>query len=187
MTKFISMNPLQIISNYYQPQSSGFQILVEHSRAVANLAVEIAHRHPTLNADISFLYEAAMLHDIGIFKTHAPDLDCHGTLPYICHGSQGRAILDMEGYPLHALVCERHTGTGISLQDIVAQNMPIPHRDMLPLSIEERIICYADKFFSKSGPLSTPKSIDRIRQSLLKFGPNHVARFDQWHQEFAIN
>ena len=180
------MNPLQVISKYYQPQSPAYHILVEHSQAVANMAVEIARRHPALNADANFIYEAAMLHDIGIFKTDAPDLYCYGALPYICHGNQGRIILEREGYPRHALVCERHTGAGLSLVDIAAQNMPIPHRDMLPLSIEEQIICYADKFFSKSGTLTTPKSIERVRKSLLKFGDNQVTRFEQWHQQFAI-
>ena len=55
-----------------------------------------------------------------------------------------------EGYPRHALVCERHTGAGLSLEDIIAQNLPVPHRDMLPVSMEEQVVCFADKFYSKT-------------------------------------
>ena len=54
-----------------------------------------------------------------------------------------------EGFPRHALVCERHTGAGISLQSIIDQQLPVPHRDMVPVSLEEQVICFADKFFFK--------------------------------------
>lgn len=180
------MDPLQIIAKYYELQTPGYHILVEHSRAVANLAVEIARQHPELNADAGFIYEAAMLHDIGIFKTNAPDLYCYSNLPYICHGYIGREILEMEGLPQHALVCERHTGTGLPLEEIVARNLPIPHRSMMPQTIEEQIICYADKFFSKSGHLSQPKPIAKVRKSLLEYGVAQLERFDQWHQQFGL-
>ncbi len=181
------MDPLQIIAKYYQPQTPGYHILVEHSRAVANLAVEIARQHPELNADAGLIYEAAMLHDIGIFKTHAPDLYCHGKLPYICHGYLGREILEEEGFPKHALVCERHTGTGLPLEEIVERNLPIPRRNMMPQTIEEQIICYADKFFSKSGQLTHPKATAKVRKNLLEYGAAQLERFDQWHQQFEIN
>jgi len=42
-----------------------------------------------------------------------------------------------EGYPKHGLVCERHTGTGITLEMIIKNNLPLPHRDMVPVSMEE--------------------------------------------------
>ncbi len=55
-----------------------------------------------------------------------------------------------EGYPRHALVCERHTGAGLSLEGIIAQDLPVPHREMVPVSLEEQVICFADKFYSKT-------------------------------------
>ena len=90
-----------------------------------------------------------MLHDIGIFLTDAPGIFCFGDKPYICHGYLGADLLREEGFPRHALVCERHTGAGISAESIIKQDLPIPHREMLPVSMEEQVICFADKFFQK--------------------------------------
>ena len=178
------MNPQAIIDKYYLPNSNVWKVLVEHSMAVANKAVSIAKNHPELSADSTFIYEAAMLHDIGIYMTDAHDLFCFGSFPYISHGYLGRDLLDKEGFPIHALVCERHTGTGLSIADIETQNLPIPHRSMLPVSIEEQIICFADKFYSKSGQLDKAKSIDKIRKSLNKHGAEQLMRFDAWCEMF---
>lgn len=178
------MEPFSIIDKYYTPGTPLYEILVTHSRRVAEKAVEIARQHPELNADETFIYEAAMLHDIGIYLTDAPDIHCLGNRPYICHGTLGSELLKNEGFPRHALVCERHTGAGLSLDDIIRQNLPIPHRDMLPVSIEEQIICYADKFYSKSSP-DSEKTPERIRRSLSKYGDASVKRFEQWDLKFS--
>ena len=112
-------------------------ILVRHSEAVSQKALSIAKAHPELEADLTFLEEAAMLHDIGIVKTDAPGIECYGTEPYICHGILGAAMLRDEGLPRHARVCERHTGAGLLCEDIIGQNLPLPHHDFLPETIEE--------------------------------------------------
>ena len=70
-----------------------------------------------------------------------------------------------EGFPRHALVCERHTGAGISLQSIIDQQLPVPHRDMVPVSLEEQVICFADKFFSKTH-LDKEKSVEKALKSI---------------------
>lgn len=180
------MDPFLIIEKYYLRGTQLYDILVEHSRAVAGLSVDIARRHPEMNASEEFLYEAAMLHDIGIFMTNAPGIECPGSQPYICHGVLGSELLVRENLPRHALVCERHTGAGLSIEEIISQKLPVPHRDMMPQSIEEQIICYADNFFSKSGALSVPKPVERIRKSLMKHGEEQVKRFDLWHSQWGL-
>ena len=144
------MNPLEIIQTCYHPESRAYEILITHSRSVADKAVAIAETHPEMELDIPFIREAALLHDIGIFLCHAPEIDCHGEAPYICHGYLGADLLRKKGYPRHALVCERHTGTGLSLELIRQRNLPVPLREMRPQSLEEQLICFADKFFSKT-------------------------------------
>jgi uncharacterized protein len=47
-------------------------------------------------------------------------------------------------------VAERHTGTGISYEQIIREQLPIPLQDYTPQTLEERLICYADKFYSKT-------------------------------------
>lgn len=124
-----------------------------------------------------------MLHDIGICQTDAPGIYCHGTHPYICHGILGAAMLRTEGFERHARVCERHTGAGLSLNDIVGQNLPLPHQDFLPVTLEEQLICYADKFFSKSHP-EQEKTIEQAERSLSKFGTEGLERFRNWVRLF---
>ena len=124
-----------------------------------------------------------MLHDIGIFRTRAPEIACEGTYPYICHGYLGRELLTAEGFPKHGLVCERHTGTGLSLETILSRNLPLPHRDMRPQSLEEKIVCFADKFFSKS-QLGKEKPVKKVRQSLSRHGRQQVELFDEWCELF---
>ena len=153
------MKVLDLIDKYYPQDNELKHILNVHSRSVADKALWIAGKHPELNLDTVFLEEAAMLHDIGIFLTHAPGIQCFGTEPYICHGYLGAGLVRKEGFPRHALVCERHTGAGLSLKDIMDQKLPVPHREMLPVSMEEQVICFADKFFSK--PISTVRKLWR--------------------------
>ena len=172
------MNPLEIIDKYCKDEELR-HILLVHSRAVADKALTIARNHPELQADEQFIEEAALLHDIGIVRVNAPAIACVGTEPYICHGILGAEILRAEGLERHALVCERHTGTGLTLQQIIAQQLPLPHRDMQPVSIEEQIICFADKFFSKTR-LESEKSVEQARRSLEKFGEEGLVKFDAW-------
>ncbi|MCL1934270.1 MAG: HDIG domain-containing protein [Candidatus Azobacteroides sp.] len=177
------MIPVEIIKKYYREGTELYRILLEHSFSVADKSLSIAQMHPELNLDIAFIYEAAMLHDIGIFKTNAPDVHCCGEFPYICHGYLGSDILKAEGLPRHALVCERHTGTGLSLETIIKNNLPVPKRDMVPESMEEQLICFSDKFFSKTNP-EKEKTIDKIKKNLAKHGEDSVKKFDNWCKLF---
>lgn len=173
------MNPIDIINKYYPEANQLRHILITHSRSVADKAMRIAGHHPELQLDTEFVYQAAMLHDIGIFLTDADGIHCYGSHPYICHGYLGADLLRAEGYPRHALVCERHTGAGLSLHEIEAQNLPVPHREMVPVSMEEQVICFADKFFSKTH-LDREKSVEKARRSLERYGEEGVRRFDYW-------
>ena len=174
---------LSIITRYYLPGTPLYDTLMRHSQSVCDKALQLASRHPELGIDTDFVAEAAMLHDIGIFMTEAPKIFCVGSHRYIEHGYLGAELMRREGLPRHALVCERHTGTGISLEQILEQNLPLPHRDMRPVSIEEQLICYADKFYSKSH-LDQELTIDQARAKLVRFGDSSVERFDEWVGKF---
>ena len=177
------MDALAIINKYYPEDNELKHILLTHSRSVADKALWIAGKHPELNLDKQFLEEAAMLHDIGIFRCNAPDIDCHGDAEYICHGYLGAELMRAEGYPRHARVCERHTGTGITLAMIEERGLPLPHRDFMPETLEEQLICYADKFYSKT-KLDKEKSVEKVKQGLSKYGNETVERFDNWCKLF---
>lgn len=178
------MNYLEIIDRYYAPDTRLRDILLTHSRSVTQKALTCLQAHPELDLDAGFVEEAAMLHDIGIFQTRAPGIACMGSEPYICHGVIGAELLRKEGFPKHARVCERHTGTGITEAQIKARNLPLPLRDYTPETLEEQLICYADKFFSKSN-LDEEKSVERVVHSLEKFGEEGVEKFLAWQKLFG--
>ncbi|MCL1938534.1 MAG: HD domain-containing protein [Candidatus Azobacteroides sp.] len=171
------MVPIHIIDKYYLAGSELHKILLAHSFSVADKALEIAQRHPELEIDTHFVYEASLLHDIGIYLTNAPKIYCFGEYPYICHGFLGAEIMRREGLEKHALVCERHTGSGLSKEYIIQEAIPIPQRDMLPESVEEKLVCFADKFFSKSR-IEEVKTIDQVRKSLSQYGVDTLQRFE---------
>jgi uncharacterized protein len=179
------VNPFVIIHKYYDPNSELYRLLVTHSVLVTKKALEIATdfqtRHPETEIDLAFITEAAMLHDLGIYRCDSPKILCFGNEPYIRHGIIGREILESEGLPRHALVCERHTGAGISQAEVVRQALPLPVRDYLPVSLEEKMICLADKFYSKTPhKLFREKRLSKIHEKLGKWGPEVVARFEDF-------
>jgi uncharacterized protein len=179
------MNPIELLEQYYGSNSKAFQILVDHGRQVAQKAQAAAATVSALKPDLEFIETAAMLHDIGIFLTRTPQFGCFGKHPYICHGILGSDLLKEKGHSEMALVSERHVGAGISIEDIQRQNLPLPNRDMIPISIEEQIICYADKFFSKNGNgRPVEKSIAEIIDNLSRYGPDKVERFESWVKKF---
>lgn len=172
-----------IIDKYYPEENELRNILVRHSRHVADKALQIAAQHPEMQLDLQFIEEAAMLHDIGIFRCDASGICCFGDQPYICHGTIGAELLRAEGFPRHALVCERHTGTGLSLQYILDNNLPLPHRELTPVSMEEQLICFADKFFSKTR-IDEEKSVESALRSVSKFGDECAEKFNHWCEIF---
>jgi len=180
------MKPFDVIKEFYRPGTRSYATLVHHSEQVTQKALTVAGRVPHLEPDLDFIAEAAMLHDIGIRATTAESLGCHGKHPYLLHGTLGRKMLDDLDLPQHALVCERHVGVGISPSDIVTQNLPLPIRDMRPVSIEEQIICYADKFFSKNGNGNgREKSIKEVMAEIEAYGADKVKQFKTWLEMFA--
>lgn len=173
------MDYQSIIDKFYPEENELKHILTVHSRSVADKALSILDRHPELNLDRKFVEEAAMLHDIGIFRCDAAGIHCFGTSPYIIHGRIGAELLRGEGYPKHARVCERHTGTGLTRTEIIKQKLPLPLMDFLPETMEEKLICYADKFYSKTH-LECEKSIEKVEKSLSRYGKESLMRFREW-------
>lgn len=168
-----------LLEKYYAGNREARDLLLRHSRQVRDYALALLDRRPELRGQVDrgFVAEAAMLHDIGIGQCDAPGIHCHGTHLYIEHGYLGAELLRAEGLPRHALVCERHTGMGLSREMVEERGWPLPRRDMRPVTLEEKLVCYADKFFSKSHPdaMYTPEV---ARQKVARFGEEEGRRFD---------
>lgn len=204
------MNYLDIIHHFYPEDTPLRRLLLLHSECVRNKALQILEgsgfrfqvsgfRVQGSNLNLDLIIAGAMLHDIGICATHAPGILCEGTEPYICHGTIGARMLrqlvaegsfsaeDAVMLESCARICERHTGAGLTRQDILSQGLPIePAVDLLPETLEEQLVCLADKFFSKSGDPRKEKSLEHVRRSMMKFGADSLARFDTLCSTFNI-
>lgn len=160
----------RIIDKYYPEGTPLRDIYLRHASSVADLAEELRARYmPAL--DPEQVRDAAMTHDIGIFLTSAPAIYCNGSAPYILHGPLGADLLRREGAPeWMADVAERHTGVGIG--------------DLVPRTPLEKLICYADKFYSKSGSMQR-KSLAEVERSIARFGPGNLSAFRRLHALFS--
>ncbi len=179
-----SMNADQIINRYYPEDNELKNIYIIHANAVTSLALDFAGRHSELGLDMEFIKEAAMLHDIGIFLTNAPRIYCYGSEDYICHGYLGAELLRSLGYERHARVCERHTGTGITKQAIVDNGWNLPVKDFVPETLEEQLVCFADKFYSKTRYLNEPRSFEQVVESMRKISDESVKKVQEWAKIF---
>jgi uncharacterized protein len=131
--------------------------VIEHCLTVSSLAKDIAKKIKQNNhkVDIDFVETAAALHDIGRSKTHD-----------IRHGIEGAKIL--KDYPEYARVCERHIGAGITADE--AKKLGLPPKDYLPETLEEKIICYADKLISGTEKTTLDTTLQKFKERL---GENH--------------
>ncbi len=175
----------QIINKYIAPGSKTYEIYVPHVTLITTKALKIARNLNLSEEQLRFIEEAGMLHDIGIVKIKDEYFGCTGELPYICHLTEGAKILESEGLPRHARVAERHAGVGIFKWQIEKQNIPLPPKDYVPETIEEKILSWSDIFFSKTpGNLLRERSLEEARAVVAHFGEEYGKRFDEWQKEF---
>ena len=184
-------DPLSIVSHFYGDEPELSDLMLKHAFQVRAKARQILE-FSGLELDCETISTGALLHDIGIIRCNAPGILCNGALPYIAHGIAGAEMLrdygQEHGLELErfARICERHTGSGLTEADIRNQELPLPHQDFLPETMEEILICLADKFFSKSGEMKE-KSLSSVRRSMEKFGEASLDRFDQMCHLFCVD
>lgn len=99
-----------------------------------------------------------LLHDIGTYRVFKHDGSDGEPLKfskkrYILHGLKGYEYLLDEGVDESiAQFCRNHTGVGLTREDVVRQELPLPPADYVPMNLEQEVVMYADKFHSKSVP-----------------------------------
>jgi len=142
--------------------------VVRHCQAVAMAAKFVAdelHRKG-LAVDMDCVIAGALLHDIGRSRTQT-----------VRHGVDGAAILEQEGADREVVeIVRRHVGAGISPEE--AKRLGLPDYDYIPRTLEERVVCFADKMvdaekvrpFGEEVRRFTAKSHDVGRLLALKQG-----------------
>lgn len=178
------MSSLEIIDKYCSGNEPLRALLLHHSRQVLDKALRVCDRHPELKLDRSILETGSMLHDIGIVLCDAPGIHCYGSYHYLYHGVAGARLMRDIGLEDIARICERHTGTGLTDESFLSRGLVPPGGILAPQTLEEKVISYADKFFSKSHP-ERERTVEETLKSLEKFGEKDTGTFLEWEAMFG--
>ncbi|MFA7169956.1 MAG: HD domain-containing protein [Candidatus Paceibacterota bacterium] len=170
----------------YSTSEKVFDVILCHSLKVLAKSIEIVNQKKLYDkVDFDLIISGAILHDIGAFefleeKYKGGASANNGVAKpklknYIQHGIIGAEILRKEGLLKEALIAERHTGSGFTKKEIVANSWDLPQKDFLPISLEEKIICYADKFSSKNP--DKKDTLETIEKEFESYGKEPLRRF----------
>ncbi|MFX1456381.1 MAG: HD domain-containing protein [Promethearchaeota archaeon] len=123
--------------------------IIRHSEKVANQALVIANKITKANVDKNLIEIGAILHDIGRSETHGFN-----------HALKGGNILRQRGFSEKlARICETHILGGLDKED--AKELGLPEKDYLPITLEEKIICLADKLIAGTRKVTLEERFNR--------------------------
>jgi len=175
------MNQYFEILKKHSLEEKYYKIVLKHSLFVLGKSIEIINKKELYNKiDFDLIVSGALLHDIGSFGFMKNFGNKQNS--YLKHGVIGGKILRSEGLKKEALIAERHIGSGLSKKYIIENNLPLPKKDFLPVTLEEKIICYADKFHSKSG--KKIDNLESIKKEMKGFGAEPLKRFLELEEMF---
>ncbi|MGC8849095.1 MAG: TIGR00295 family protein [Candidatus Bathyarchaeia archaeon] len=146
--------------------------VIAHCRRVADIALELALKASDRGfpVDLGLVEAGALLHDVGRSITHRVD-----------HGAVGADMLRSIGIDEDiARIVERHVGAGIPADEAV--ELGLPKRDYMPSTLEEKIVCYADKLAKGSRRITYEEALMDLIEDL---GEGHpaVKRLKRLHGE----
>ncbi len=143
--------------------------VIQHTQAVSALAVELAGQLQAKNHKVNMeLVEiGALLHDLGRSQTHSVD-----------HAIVGAKLAQQEGLP-EELVCiiKRHVGAGITSEE--AQWLGWPKDSYIPQTLEEKIVCYADKRIDGNKRIPIEDTIRQLQSENMADAAERVRKLDQ--------
>jgi len=120
-----------------------------HSEKVADKAIEIAGKIKKTQVDMNLVEIGALLHDIGRTKTHG-----------FKHALIGGKIIRQRGFSEKlARICETHILGGLDKED--AKRFRLPIKNYIPTTLEEKIICLADKHMAGTREVSIQERFNR--------------------------
>lgn len=160
---------------------------IERESATEDVATaDGARRHGTQRHDIDaeLVRAGCLLHDVGVYRLY-DESGRLGHAGYIRHGVLGHELLAEAGYP-EALCrfASRHTGVGITRDDVLRQELPLPPADYVAQTPEEALVMYADKFHTKATPPSFLTAATYAAE-VARFGADKPATFARLRARFG--
>lgn len=128
--------------------------VVNHCKAVTELALETASilREQGFKIDFELVEIGALLHDIGRSKTHS-----------VHHGVVGAEIVKSAGLPDSVVsIVKRHVGGGITASE--AEGLGWPKDVYVPVTLEEKVVSYADKLIEKGKRAPIEVTIEKFEE-----------------------
>ncbi|MFE7889777.1 HD domain-containing protein [Streptomyces sp. NPDC057412] len=175
---------IRALHEEYAPTAEAFASVHRHCEIVWSVAAHLLASPRLAHLDAELVRAGCLLHDIGVYRLY----DADGRLDhknYIRHGLLGQELLEGVGLPaVQCRFCSHHTGVGVTRQDVVRQNLPVPPADYLAETPEERLVMYADKFHSKSRP-DRFLAPDAYAAHVRRFGEEKVTAFQALRDEFG--
>jgi len=172
---------IKMLHQKYAKTEADFELIYTHCQVVDEVAKQLLEAKPELAVNHELIHVGCMLHDIGVYAVRENGTFVQG----IKHGTIGEQILKDEGYPeIIYRFASHHTGVGLTKQDIVSQDLPIPIGDYLAETNEERMVMYADKFHTKSDP-PTFYTFEGYRTFVQQFGNDKALLFDELAELFG--
>ena len=174
---------IQALHERHAPTAAARDSVYTHCVIVCGIAEQL-HDRSGRGGDISLVRAGCLLHDVGVYRLY----DANGVLDhanYIRHGILGYELLREAGFP--EVICRfasHHTGVGLTRDDVIRQELPLPPCDYLAETEEERLVMYADKFHSKSTP-PTLWTADAYAARVRRFGADKVTAFETLRAAFG--
>jgi uncharacterized protein len=164
------------------PSQEVFDLVFTHSKAVRDIALQLISAHH-IQVDRDFVLAACLLHDVGAYELYETDSTVKPGHKYVEHGIVGAKLLKQLGYDeAFCRVAERHTGVGLTKEKVKKQGLPLPPKDYVPETKEERLIAYADTFHTKRQHFNTTK---RYSDFLAKYDKDFPPIYAQMIYEFG--
>lgn len=155
------------------PTRDAFESVYPHCELVCQITEQF---FDGLAVDTDLVRAGALLHDVGVYRLYDSTGELN-TVEYVRHGVLGHELLADLGFPEE--ICRfasRHTGVGITRDDVLRQSLPIPVDDYIPGTAAEELVMYADKFHSKRTP-PVFQSPDTFAAGVGRWGADKVTAF----------
>ncbi|MEM0156821.1 MAG: tRNA (cytidine(56)-2'-O)-methyltransferase [Thermoplasmataceae archaeon] len=143
--------------------------ITSHCISVTGLAVKMAE---LAHANLDLVRAGALLHDIGRTRVNG-----------IEHAVTGADILRGLGNidDRVILIVERHTGAGIPADE--AEKLGLGFKDLMPVTLEEKIVAHADNLYSGTRRTSLAEVIEKYRKKGLDKAAERIVNL---HRELSV-